>query len=347
MHRTPAEKLEGYDLPCGWHVSAYIPTDVGHTGGAFSIGYLVEKDGVKGFLKALDFKKLMAMGAPDPLSAIRYMTESFEYERDILRECRTEGLSKVIRSLSDGSIDIDGFPVPYIVFEMATGDVRKESTKQAGFELAWVLRTMHHICVGLKQLHSRNISHQDLKPSNVLVVNDGERKIGDFGTCVTQNCKLPHANTVIAGDRTYASPEGLYGFTHSDWSMYRYGIDAYQAGSLFVFMITGVPASTILMSNVHDSYRPGNWNGTYEQVIQYLDEAFIKVINTVSAHLNEKLNSEIITIVRELCEPSIFLRGDPVLRRRKQNPFGMERYVSRFNRLATIAERELYNMVKS
>ncbi len=346
MNQTPAQKLEGYVMPCGWTVKSYIPNGAGHTGSAFSIGYSAVKDGDKAFLKALDFKKLMAMGAPDPLSAIRYMTESFEYERDILRQCRDGKLSRVIRSLSDGSIDVDGFPVPYIVFEMAESDVRKESIKQVGFNLAWALRTMHHASIGLMQLHSREISHQDLKPSNILIVEDGGRKLGDFGTSVSKDCKLPHANTPIAGDRSYAAPEGLYGYVDPDWSIRRFGFDAFQLGSLFVFMITGVPASTLLISNLHGSHQPESWSGTYKEVIPYLQEAFVNVVETVDGHLmNNKLKEQILSIIKELCEPSLFLRGDPVLRRKKMNPYGMERYVSRFNRFSTIVERELYNMV--
>ncbi len=345
MNQTPAQKLEGRKMPCGWQVREYVPTEAGHTGSAFSVGYVAEKDDEKAFLKALDFKKIMAMGVSDPLQAISYMTRSFEYERDILRECRLKGLSKVIRSLSDGSVEIDGFIVPYIVFEMATGDVRKESNKQAGFDLAWVLRTMHHICVGLKQLHSQNISHQDLKPSNVLIVEDGGRKIGDFGTSVSKDCTLPHATSAIAGDRTYAAPEGMYGYMDPDWEIRRYGFDAFQLGSLFVFMLTGIPASTMLISNLDRAHRPESWSETYQQVIPYLREAFVSVIATVDGHLDCEIKDPLIVLIKELCEPSLFLRGDPVLRRRKLNPFGMERYISRFDRLSTIMEYNLFNKV--
>lgn len=342
--RTPAQDLEGITLPCGWKIVEFIPKEDGQSGGNFSVGYVVKKDGKKAFLKALDFKKLMnARGFSDELDTIAYMTESFQYERDILQQCKDAAMSKIIRSYSTGSIHHREYLVPYIVFEIADGDIRKYSISQAGFDLAWVLRTMHHVSIGLKQLHSKGISHQDIKPSNILLVKNKDRKIGDFGTCVTKECSLPHSEMQIAGDSTYAPPEALYGYTDPDWGIRRYGNDAYQLGSLMVFMIVGIPASILLLRNLKQDYHPNKWYGTYEQVLPYIDMAFIDCIDIVKRHLPDNdLRDTIISIVKELCEPSIFKRGDPKLRQHKANPFNMERYISRFELLAKKLEYKLY-----
>jgi serine/threonine protein kinase len=340
--KTPAENLLGVLLPCGWKVTTFVPKQPGHSGGAFSVGYIVEKGGKSAFLKALDFKKLMsARGVADPLMATRVMTESFEYERNILRECRDNHMNRVIRSISDGTVDHDDVQVPYIIFEMADGDIRKFSLQTAGFELAWVLRTFHHVLVGLNQLHRRHISHQDIKPSNILLVNGNTRKIGDFGTSVTRDCTLPHAQMTIAGDSTYATPEALYGYVDPDWVVRRCGNDMYQAGSLLVFMILDLPVTTALIHSLHQDYEPSRWSGRYEDVLPYLQEAFSKLIDNLSALLPEDYREEVLQIIKESCNPSIFLRGDPVQKRKGLNPFSMERYISRVDRMAKRAEYSL------
>lgn len=337
--RTPAENLLGITLPCGWEVIEYVPKEHGHSGGNFSVGYLVSKGGDTAFLKALDFKKLMsARGLDDPLEATRVMTASFEYERNILRDCRVNHMNRVIRSISDGSVSHEDVQVPYIIFERADGDIRKLSMQAAGFELAWVLRTFHHVLVGLSQLHKRYISHQDIKPSNILLVNGNTRKIGDFGTSVTRDCTLPHAEYIIAGDQTYAAPEALFGYVDPDWTIRRYGNDLYQAGSLLVFMILGIPATTALFQILHQDYHPNTWSGTYRDVLPYIQEAFSRLIDDVSTHLPDSCRADIARILKEVCNPSIFLRGDPIQKRRKLNPFSMERYISRVDLLAKRAE---------
>lgn len=57
----------------------------------------------------------------------------------------------------------------YLIFELADGDIRRHLAVQESLDLAFVLRTLHHVAVGLDQLHRADIAHQDLKPSNVLI----------------------------------------------------------------------------------------------------------------------------------------------------------------------------------
>jgi hypothetical protein len=52
---TPAKQLVNVDLPNGWKVLKEATRKPNATGGHFSVGYIAEnKDGRKGFLKALD-----------------------------------------------------------------------------------------------------------------------------------------------------------------------------------------------------------------------------------------------------------------------------------------------------
>lgn len=46
----------------------------------------------------------------------------------------------------------------------------------------WIYLT--DLALGLKHVHDFNIVHLDLKPSNILVTENGSLKIGDFGMAV-------------------------------------------------------------------------------------------------------------------------------------------------------------------
>lgn len=111
--KTPAQKLIGTDLPDGWKVVSYISKDPLHTGGNFSAGYIVEsRSGIKGFLKALDFKKILGPWVTDVVTEMRVFTETFEFERNLLRQCKTHNLNRIIRLLADGSVIVEGTLFP-------------------------------------------------------------------------------------------------------------------------------------------------------------------------------------------------------------------------------------------
>ena len=53
---------------------------------------------------------------------------------------------------------------------------------EATLDLVFMMGTLHHVSLGLSQLHRAEIAHQDLNPSNVLVFESGKSsKICDLG----------------------------------------------------------------------------------------------------------------------------------------------------------------------
>ena len=124
----PAEHLEGMRLEGDWIVESKREISSEATGGSFSVGYIVRKDadGTRGYLKALDLSE--ALQAPDVTIALENMTTAYNYERNLAYKSRK--MSRVVTPIDDGTITIDTvssqIPVPYIIFEMADLDSRKQ-----------------------------------------------------------------------------------------------------------------------------------------------------------------------------------------------------------------------------
>lgn len=337
---TPAQQLEGKVLDGGWVVGKMVDISPGTTGGHFSSGYLVEsRNGRKAFLKALDYSK--ALRSADPARALQSLTEAFNFERDMLEMCKDRRLDRVVRSITSGKAEVGGAQggvVQYLIFELADNDVRKHLDTSARFDLAWALRSLHHMATGLLQLHRIGIAHQDLKPSNVLIF-DKTSKVSDLGSAAHSGF-IPTEDLTIPGDDSYAPPELLYKYCHPEWNVRRFGCDAYLLGSMAVFFFTRMSMTSLIVAEMHEQHKWYNWTGTYKEVLPYVREAFGVALQHISGQVPPQLRGEVVEIIRQLCEPDPDLRGHP--RGRTRGPLTLERYVSKFNVLASKAEGGIF-----
>ena len=199
---TPADQLVGKRLGDRWTVIKRIARPESATGGHFSSSYIVESDsGRTAFLKAMDYRQ--ALESPNPARALQAMTAAYNFERDVLNKCRDRRLTRIVSILDSGTLPASANDpssvVEYLVFELASGDVRSFVDVGKAFETAWALRTIHQAAAALQQLHSAQIAHQDLKPSNVLVFEVQHSKIADLGSASERESVCPRDTLECAG----------------------------------------------------------------------------------------------------------------------------------------------------
>jgi serine/threonine protein kinase len=331
-------------LPGGWQVLERVQKLPSQTGAIFSVGYIVtHESGAKAFLKALDYDR--ALRAPDPARALEGLTKAYNFERDLL--ARTQRMDRVVTGLADGSVMVPDEQrgdqtVQYLIFELADcGDIRKYLDILNRFDTAWLLRSLHHIATGLNQLHIAGIAHQDLKPSNVLVFEAAISKIADLGRASARGQTAPHEDYDIAGDPEYAPPELCYGYTPPDWSRRRLGCDVFLLGGMIVFLFGRSNITAMTLEDLAPTLRPRTWQGTYSDVLPYVREAFEHALSIFAQDVERSaptLVTELVGMVRNLCDPDPELRGDPRERRPGPNQYLLQRYISRFDLLAQRAE---------
>ncbi|KAF2566659.1 hypothetical protein F2Q68_00024021 [Brassica cretica] len=123
----------------------------------------------------------------------------------------------------------DVFNDVYIVYELMDTDLQRvlHSKQTLSHDQCRLLR-------GLKYVHSANILHRDLRPSNVLLNSKHELKIGDFGLARTTSDTDFMTEYVVT--RWYRAPELLL-----NCSEYTAAIDIWSVGCIFGEIMTGQP----------------------------------------------------------------------------------------------------------
>ncbi|WP_431602655.1 protein kinase domain-containing protein [Mycobacterium mantenii] len=123
---------------------------------------------------------------------------------------------------------------PFLVMELIEGGTLRELLGERGpmppYAVAAVLRP---VLGGLAAAHRAGLVHRDVKPENVLISDDGEVKIADFGLVRAVAAAGITSASVILGTAAYLSPEQVRDGEASPRS------DVYSAGIMTYELLTG------------------------------------------------------------------------------------------------------------
>ena len=98
--------------------------------------------------------------------------------------------------------------MPYIVMAYMSGGTLTDKVKRQGpLTLPEVSRVIKEIADALDYAHSKGIIHRDFKPSNVLLDEQDNTYLGDFGLAKLRESSTQITGTAILGTPTYMPPE--------------------------------------------------------------------------------------------------------------------------------------------
>jgi hypothetical protein len=273
---------------------------------------------------------------------IQIMTSAYNFERSILSRCQERRLSRVVIAIDSGQVQVPGYGnadrrVFYLIFEMAESDIRGQIRETNRFDATACMRVLKDVSLALWQVHREMIAHQDVKPSNVLSFGARGFKIADFGRSSRRDHSVWYDEHPIAGDKNYAPPEQMYGYRHPDFVPRRIGCDLYMLGNLAAFLFSGANITASLFAKLDSQYHPTVWNAQYADVLPYLQNAFGSVLEELEPLIDELVRSDVLLIVKQLCNPDLAQRGHPRGVGRSEQ-YSLERYVSQLNLLAQRTE---------
>ena len=119
---------------------------------------------------------------------------------------------------------------PFLVMELVEGGTLRELLSERGpMPPHAVAAVLTPILGGLAAAHRAGLVHRDIKPENVLISDDGEVKIADFGLVrAVAEAKIT-STSVILGTAAYLSPEQVStGDADPRSDVYAVGILAYE-----------------------------------------------------------------------------------------------------------------------
>ncbi len=173
----------------------------------------------------------------DRIVAVKVLKEEYLKNDEFRRRFKNE--SKAVAVLSHPNIvkvyDVSfGDRIQYIVMEFIDGITLKEYIEQQNV-LTWkeAVHFLVQILRALEHAHERGIVHRDIKPQNIMMLEDGTIKVTDFGIARFAHSETKTMTDKAIGSVHYISPEQARGGATDEKS------DIYSVGVMLYEMLTG------------------------------------------------------------------------------------------------------------
>jgi serine/threonine protein kinase, bacterial len=203
--------------------------------GRYRVDTLIATGGMSGVYRGLDLRL-------DRPVALKIMDSRYAGDNQFLTRFQRE--ARAVARLKDPGLvavydqGIDG-QHPFLVMELIEGGTLRELLRERGpMPPHAVAAVLAPVLGGLAVAHRAGLVHRDVKPENVLISDDGDVKIADFGLVrAVAEAKIT-STSVILGTAAYLSPEQVSTGDAGPHS------DAYAVGILAYELLTGTTPFT-------------------------------------------------------------------------------------------------------
>ena len=205
--------------------------------GLYEVQELIGSGGMANVYKAV----MRGQNGPVPAGtvvAVKVLRQEYMHDPDLVRRFKNE--SKAISLLNhpnivkvyDVSVNDD---LQYIVMEYVDGMTLREYLNQRGGRLT-NRETVHFISQILKALehaHANGVVHRDIKPQNIMLLDNGQLRMMDFGIARISRAENQLLSGKAMGSVHYISPEQAKG-DETDCTS-----DIYSVGVMMYEMLSG------------------------------------------------------------------------------------------------------------
>ncbi|WP_284528454.1 Stk1 family PASTA domain-containing Ser/Thr kinase [Microbacterium sp. T2.11-28] len=171
------------------------------------------------------------------LAADNAFRTRFRLEAQAASRMSHPAIVRVYDAGEDVETDPDGtqHPLPFIVMELVQGRLLKDIISAGPVTVPDAVRYVDGILEALEYSHRAGVVHRDIKPGNVMVTEQGQVKVMDFGIAraVSDSSSTVAETTAIIGTASYFSPEQAKGEPVDARA------DLYSAGVVLYELLTG------------------------------------------------------------------------------------------------------------
>lgn len=172
-------------------------------------------------------KELTISQKPFPKEVIDDVTKRFIKEAQVIAMLRHDNIIKVFDVLEERNKH-------YMVMEFIDG--KTLDTMITGNKLLPILESINivsEICLALDYIHSNNIIHRDVKPSNIIIDHNRSVKLMDFGVIRDKSVSTLTPTGSIVGTMAYTAPE-------QSSKKLDFKVDIFPLGTIFYELLTGI-----------------------------------------------------------------------------------------------------------
>ena len=174
-------------------------------------------------------------------------------------------------------------PSHFITMEYVPGEDLKRFIKRSGqLTVGKAVSIAKQVCEGLAEAHNLGIIHRDLKPQNIMIDDDGNTRIMDFGIARFLEGEGMTTQGVMIGTPDYMAPEQaeLEGVDQRS--------DIYALGIILFEMATGrVPfegKTPLSVAMKHKNQAPPNPKDFNAQVTEDLSQVILQCLEKEKSH---------------------------------------------------------------
>ena len=192
----------------------------------------------------------------------------------------------------------------FISMEYIEGKTLKERLASGPIHIHEAIDIATQVALGLQKAHKKGIIHRDIKPANIMINEDGQAKISDFGLAkLSGMADLTKASTIM-GTVAYMSPEQAKG------EAVDHRTDIWSLGVVIYELLSGkLPfeserETSIMYSIVHEKPKPIEDRGPHIPIeLQQI------ITSTLEKNLNSRYQS-IEAVLKDIRKYKEIIEGD-------------------------------------
>ncbi len=119
--------------------------------------------------------------------------------------------------------------IPFLVMDYAPGgSLRQRNPERTALPVASIVSYTKQMATALQYAHDQHFIHRDVKPENMLLLNENTLLLSDFGLVKVANNASAYSTQGVAGTAAYISPEQIQGKALPASDQYALGVIVYE-----------------------------------------------------------------------------------------------------------------------